>query len=114
MGNSDPTLGHHGVFPFIRNGAMSTIGRYLISFALGGLSAAFFLGGKSRDVNDLIEWKGHMSNLSNEWKGHVDTVLERIDRDGSNASRWRNEQEGARIQAIEVKTEELQKKMEAL
>src|SRR6266436_9436169 len=90
MANHDPDQQkQHHFSPVFKNGgyAMSILGRYAISFALGALSAAFFLGGKSRDVNDLIEWKGHMSTLSNEWKGHIDTVIERMDSFGTNASK---------------------------
>src|SRR6267142_5281910 len=68
----------HHFSPVFKNGgyAMSTIGRYAVSFLLGALSAAFMVGSKSQNINDLIAFKAK-----------AEATLERMDTYGSNASK---------------------------
>src|SRR5216117_1831023 len=95
----------HGGPPVLKNGhyLLSTLGRYLISFLLGGLSAAFLFGSKSQNLSDLLIWKGK-----------VEATLERMDRDGTNASRWNLTEERSTIASNKVLIEELQKKVEPI
>ena len=94
----------HGA-PVLKNGhyLLTTFGRYAISFLLGGLSAAFLIGGKTQNLNDLLVWKGE-----------VNLTLQRMDRDGTNASRWKMEEEKAQITANKILIEDLQKRVEPI
>jgi hypothetical protein len=58
------------------NNVVGTLIRYMMSFLLGVISAAFFLGGKTRDLNELLTWKGEMNQK-------IDT----IDKQGTTFSR---------------------------
>ena len=109
MANTEPEAGKHQHWsygtPVLKNGhyLLSTFGRYAISFVLGALTAAFVVGGKSRDLSDLLIWKGE-----------VNATLQRMDAYGTNASKWMLAEETAKIQANTSKIEDLYKKVEPI
>lgn len=77
--------------------------RYVLSFLLGSLSASFFLGGKSRDISDLLIWKGS-----------IDTEISRMNREGTNASRMKVEEERGQIQSNTNSINDLYRKLEPI
>src|SRR5207249_242622 len=91
--------------PVLRNGhyLLSTFGRYAISFLLGGLSAAFVFGTKSQNISDLLKWQGK-----------IDATLERMDTFGTNASKFKLEEENGKIQSNVLAIADLQKKVEPI
>lgn len=48
----------------------ATIGKVILPFAGGIIAAAFFLGGRSRDMGDLLKWKSeaalHIQKMDDE------------------------------------------------
>src|SRR5438552_15573854 len=108
MASTEPEAGKHQQHwshggPVLRNGhyLLSTCGRYAISFVLGALTAAFIVGGKSRELSDLLIWKGE-----------VNATLQRMDAYGTNASKWMLAEETAKIQANTATIEDWYKKLE--
>src|SRR5436190_2083948 len=90
--------------PIFKNGYMlSTFGRYIISFLLGALSAAYVVGGKSQNISDLLTFKGK-----------TEATLERLDTFGTNASKMNIAEVNNRVNANTVAIGELQKKLEPL
>src|ERR1043165_8073937 len=88
--------------------------RYITSFLLGVISSAFFLGGKSRDLSELLVWKGTLGSLSNEWKASIDSEIARMNREGTNASKLKVEEERNRIQANSDSITDLYRKTEPI
>jgi hypothetical protein len=77
--------------------------RQIIAFVFGALTAAFMIGGKSRDISDLLTWRGQM-----------DATITRMDRDGTNASRFKVDQEQKQIQDNSAQIRDLQKAVEPI
>lgn len=75
--------------------------RVFLSFVCGTLSAAFLLGGKSRDISDL-----------QIWRTHVDTKLERMDKDGTNRSHWTDDSQSLQITANQTRLTDVEKRIE--
>ena len=71
--------------------------RFILSFVLGALSASFFLGSKSRDISELLIWKGE-----------VKTTLERMDKDGTNRSHWVFDDQAKQITSAFARITELE------
>ena len=65
-----------------------TLLRIVISFAVGAISSSFLLGGKSRDVTDLLTFKGQAT-----------AKFEEMDRNGTNKSRWTDDNQTLEITA---------------
>ena len=72
------------------------------SFLLGAVSSAFFVGGKSRDLSELLIWKGE-----------VTTRIDKMEREGTERSRWVNDNQTieitanrARIATLETRAEQ--------
>jgi hypothetical protein len=95
----------HHFSPVFKNGgyAMSTVGRYAVSFLLGALSAAFVVGSKTQNITDLIAFKGK-----------TEATLERMDTFGTNASKMKVEEQNLRINGNTLAILDLQKRLEPL
>ncbi len=77
--------------------------RTFLSFIVGAMSSAFLIGGKSRDLSDLIAYKGECIS---EFK-QIDERFKDMDKNGTNKSHWVDDtQEGEitqnRLRLIEV------------
>lgn len=98
----------------------ATIGKLVLPFAGGIIAAAFFLGGRSRDMADLLKWKADAS-----------TRIEQIDNDGTRAGKtgresgWRElgryetrlkavEDSSRKIDTMLLKIEGLEKSLDEL
>ena len=102
---------HRGINPFPKaNGARwQPWVTWFLSFICGVLSAAFFLGGKSRDVGDLLVWKLKAeSDFGDVWK-----EFKRMDREGTNRSHWVDDAQSLAITANLAKITELERRSEA-
>src|SRR6266705_6674059 len=105
MSHTEPEAGKqqhwsHGA-PVLRNGhyLLSTFGRYAISFLLGGLSAAFIVGGKTRDLSELLVWKGEVIAYMKE----ANNRFEKLDKD-----RWDIEQQSKDISDLKEKVKPIE------
>jgi hypothetical protein len=107
---------HRGISP-PQNGSKYFSGillRYIVSFLLGVVSTSFFLGGKSRDLSELLVWKGTVNSLSNEWKASIDSEISRMNREGTNASKMKVDQESKQIQGNSESITDLYRKVEPI
>jgi hypothetical protein len=102
--------GHRGITPPRSNGTKwQPWITWFLSFICGILSATFFLGGKSRDVGDLLVWKLKAeADFGDVWK-----EFKRMDRDGTNRSHLVDEQQSIQISANLSKIVELERRSEA-
>lgn len=101
----------HGILHFGTHGSKwgETVVRTLISFLLGAISAAFFVGGKSRDVSDLLTWKGEV----NAGFKATSERFDRLDREGTNRSHWTDDAQDKQIAVINTKISDLERKSES-
>lgn len=77
--------------------------KHAVSFLIGGLSAAFFLGGKSRDVSDLLT---RVAKL--------ETAQEIMNRDGTSYSHMKIDTERQMIDTNTTRINELYSKIEPI
>ena len=82
--------------------------RIFLSFLLGAFSAAFFAGGKSRDLSDLLTWKGEVNTKFER----IDDEFKILDREGTNKSKWVDETQEREIQYNAGRITDLEKKSE--
>lgn len=82
--------------------------RMFLSFLLGAISAAFFIGGKSRDVSDLLQWKGEAIAKLNQMAER----FERMDSDGTKRSHWVYDQQSREIETNRARIVELERRAE--
>lgn len=101
---------HRGINPPRSNGSRwQPWITWVLSFLCGILSATFFLGGKSRDVGDLLVWKIKAeADFGDVWK-----EFKRMDREGTNRSHWVDDQQSNAIAVNLGKITELEKRVEA-
>jgi hypothetical protein len=105
---SDPPhdWGHRGIAPFMGRGNgtfWASWARQIIAFVFGALTAAFVVGGKSRDLSDLLVWRGA-----------IDAEIQRMNNEGTRASKARVNEEAAQIQNNTNSINELLKKVEPI
>ena len=85
---------------------IATTGRYIVSFLCGALLSAYTIGGKAQDLSNLLKWQGQ-----------VQVTLDRMDNDGTRASKWRIDQEIKDEAAMDVRiklNEEAAKKIDTM
>lgn len=79
---------HRGIkMPYSNGSKLNSWIQVFLSFAIGAMSSAFFLGGKSRDLGELLTWKGEAVA---EFK-QVDDRFKKMDKEGTDKSRWIDE-----------------------
>lgn len=93
--------------PHLNNGSLVVaIGKQVISFLLGVVVAAYLFGGKTQQFTDMLSWKDK-----------VDLRLERMDNEGTHASKntlLENAKEFGRDEARIDKIEEESRKIDTL
>src|SRR5437868_15271279 len=72
-----------------------TLLRILASFIIGAFSASFLIGGKSRDLTELLTWKGEATAQFKK----IDERFAELDRNGTNKSRWTDDNQTLEITA---------------
>ena len=75
--------------------------RAAVSFTFGLVSAAFLMWGRARDVSDLLTWKSEVA-----------ARLDRMDREGTNRSKWTDDSQSGQIAASLGRISELERKSE--
>ncbi len=84
--------------------------RIFSSFAVGAVSSAFLLGGKSRDLGDLLTWRGEVRTKFEQ----VDQRLEHLDKDGTTHSKLTDQYQSDQISADLLRIIELEHKSEQI
>ena len=72
-----------------------TLLRIAASFIIGAFSASFLIGGKSRDLTELLTWKGEATAQFKK----IDERFAELDRNGTNKSRWTDDNQTLEITA---------------
>lgn len=92
---------HRGICPPSHRGSLwDSWVRIVSSFALGVLSTVYFLGGKSRDVSDLVAWKTTYTLEQATWKKSIEDDIKRLDREGTNKSKVMVEHQQKELERI--------------
>src|SRR6266446_9183881 len=86
-----------------------TLLRILASFIIGAFSASFLLGGKSRDVSDMLTFKGKAEAQF----AKIDEQFAEINRNGTNKSRWTDDNQTLEITANRAALLELGHKVDS-
>ena len=86
-----------------------TLLRIAASFIIGAFSASFLLGGKSRDVSDLLAFKGEAIAQFKKY----DERFDEINRNGTNKSRWTDDNQTLEITANRAALLELGRKVDS-
>src|SRR5438477_3337546 len=86
-----------------------TLLRILASFIVGAFSASFLLGGKSRDVSDMLTFKGEAVAQFKK----IDEQFAEINRNGTNKSRWTDDNQTLEITANRAALLELGRKVDS-
>ena len=86
-----------------------TLLRILGSFIIGAFSASFLLGGKSRDVSDMLTFKGKAEAQFSK----IDERFAELDRNGTNKSRWTDDNQTLEITANRAALLELGHKVDS-
>lgn len=87
--------------------------RIFLSFAFGAISTAFLLGGKSRDLGALLEWKSGLEARDGKF-AQYDARFERMDREGTNKSKQTDQYQSEQISANLARIVEAEKKLDQI
>lgn len=99
---------HRGTNPFVAhhrgNGTFwASWARQVIAFIFGALTAAFVVGSKSRDLSELLVWRGT-----------IDSEIARMNNEGTRASKLRVDTEMQMINATRNDISDLYKRVEPI
>jgi len=86
-----------------------TLLRILGSFIIGAFSASFLLGGKSRDVSDMLTFKGEATAEFRK----INDRFEQLNQQGTNKSRWTDDNQTLEITANRAALLELGHKVDS-
>ena len=108
---ADPinTHSNHKNHIMARMPTWDTLLRILGSFIIGAFSASFLLGGKSRDVSDMLTFKGKAEAQF----AKIDEQFADINRNGTNKSRWTDDNQTLEITANRAALLELGHKVDS-
>ena len=108
---ADPinTHSNHKNHIMARMPTWDTLLRILGSFIIGAFSASFLLGGKSRDVSDMLTFKGKAEAQFSK----IDEQFADINRNGTNKSRWTDDNQTLEITANRAALLELGHKVDS-
>lgn len=96
---------HRGIkLPYVNGSKFNSWIQVFLSFVVGAMSSAFFLGGKSRDLGDLLSWKGEATT---EFR-NIDERFKKMDREGTDKSRWIDESQENEITSNRARLLELE------